>query len=110
MSPLESDVVTVTNNAIRFGYTSKQSALLNVPSGLIQACAVLLAAWVSGRTNNRGLGIVALLLPGILGGGLMAFLPAGNKFKGGKLAGIYLAGIFGPSTFLNALDSLHLSL
>lgn len=78
-----------------FGYTSKQSALLNIPSGVVAMIAVLLASWIAGRFNSRGWSLVGLFLPGVLGGGLMAFLPAGNK--GGKLAGIYLANIFGPS-------------
>jgi hypothetical protein len=83
-----------------FGYTSKESALLNVPSGVISMVAVISASWFAGRFNNRSWGIVALLAPGVLGGGLMAFLPASNK--GGKLAGIYLTAIFGPSKqFLN---------
>lgn len=80
-----------------FGYDSKQSALLNVPSGIIQMMAVMIAAWAAGRGNNRGFAIIGLLLPGILGGGLMAFLPSGAKFKAGKLVGIYLTGIFGPN-------------
>jgi hypothetical protein len=29
----------------------------------------------------------------------MAFLPSGNQFKGGKLAGIYMTAIFGPSEY-----------
>ncbi|KAJ9602289.1 hypothetical protein H2200_013144 [Cladophialophora chaetospira] len=78
-----------------FGYTSKQSALLNIPSGAISMIAVLSASWYAGRFNNRGYGIVALLLPGVLGGGLMAFLPKSDK--AGKLAGIYLTQIFGPN-------------
>ncbi|KIW72454.1 hypothetical protein PV04_00645 [Phialophora macrospora] len=78
-----------------FGYTSKQSALLNIPSGAISMIAVVSASWYAGRFNNRGYGIVALLLPGVLGGGLMAFLPKSDK--AGKLAGIYLTQIFGPN-------------
>lgn len=78
-----------------FGYSSKQSALLNIPSGAISMIAVLSASWYAGRFNGRGYGIVALLLPGVLGGGLMAFLPKSDK--AGKLAGIYLTQIFGPS-------------
>ncbi|OAG39523.1 hypothetical protein AYO21_06167 [Fonsecaea monophora] len=78
-----------------FGYTSKESALLNIPSGAISMIAVLSASWYAGRFNNRGYGIVALLLPGVLGGGLMAFLPKSDK--AGKLAGIYLTQIFGPN-------------
>ncbi|RFU34509.1 hypothetical protein B7463_g1801, partial [Scytalidium lignicola] len=78
-----------------FGYTSKESALLNIPSGAISMIAVMGASWFAGRFNSRGWGIVALLAPGVLGGGLMAFLPRHNK--AGKLAGIYLTSIFGPN-------------
>jgi hypothetical protein len=84
-----------------FGCTPKQSALLNIPSGAIQMVAVVGASWFAGRYNNRAWGIVALLAPGVLGGGLMAFLPASNK--AGKLAGIYLTAIFGPSKQLLSL-------
>ncbi|KAK5125971.1 hypothetical protein LTR85_011326 [Meristemomyces frigidus] len=80
-----------------FGYTSKQSALLNIPSGFIQGLAVILASWAAGRGNARGFAIVALLLPGVLGGGLMAFLPNKSDYKAGKIIGIYLCGIFGPN-------------
>jgi hypothetical protein len=91
-----------------FGYTSKQSALLNVPSGAISMVSVISASWFAGRFNNRAFGVVALLAPGVLGGGLMAFLPAGNK--AGKLAGIYLTSVFGPSkNFPFHLGSLPLS-
>lgn len=80
-----------------FGYTSKQSALLNIPSGFVQALAVILASWAAGRGNARGFAIVALFLPGVLGGGLMAFLPSTSNYKAGKIVGIYLCGIFGPN-------------
>lgn len=80
-----------------FGYNSKQSALLNVPSGFIQMMAVIIASWAAGRNNIRSLAIIALLMPGILGGALMAFLPSTSKFKAAKLIGIYLTGIFGPN-------------
>jgi hypothetical protein len=33
----------------------------------------------------------------------MAFLPSGNRYKGGKLTGIYLNGIFGPSEHSNSM-------
>lgn len=78
-----------------FGYTSKESALLNIPSGFVAMVSVVASSWFAGRYNNRGWCIVALFTPGVLGGGLMAFLPADNQ--AGKLAGIYLTSIFGPS-------------
>lgn len=43
----------------------------------------------------RGIQIIALLLPGILGGGLMAFLPEDQKI--GKLIGNYLTNVIGAS-------------
>jgi hypothetical protein len=64
--------------------------------------AVVTTSWISGRTNNRGLSIVGLLIPGILGGGLMAFLPNEKKYKGGKLAEIYLIEFFGPSKYTHS--------
>ncbi|KAI1626348.1 major facilitator superfamily domain-containing protein [Exophiala viscosa] len=78
-----------------FGYTSKQSALLNIPSGAISMISVISASWYAGRFNGRAFGICALLIPGILGGGLMAFLPKSDK--AGKLVGIYLTQTFGPN-------------
>ncbi|KAK3667236.1 hypothetical protein LTR22_001752 [Elasticomyces elasticus] len=80
-----------------FGYTSKQAALLNIPSGFIQGIAVILASWAAGRGNARGIAIVCLFLPGILGGGLIAFLPSESRYTGAQLTGIYLCGIFGPN-------------
>ncbi|KAK5133554.1 hypothetical protein LTR08_007593 [Meristemomyces frigidus] len=80
-----------------FGFTSRQAALLNIPSGFIQGFAVMLASWAAGRGNARGFAIVALLLPGVLGGALMAFLPDRSNYTAGKIVGIYLCGIFGPN-------------
>lgn len=80
-----------------FGYTSKQAALLNIPSGFIQMLAVIIASIVAGRGNARAFAIVGLLSPGILGGALMAFLPSSLRYKPGKIVGIYLCGIFGAN-------------
>ncbi|KAK5118934.1 hypothetical protein LTR62_000145 [Meristemomyces frigidus] len=80
-----------------FGYTSKQSALLNIPSGFIQMFAVVLASWAAGKGNARALAMVAIFTPGVLGGALMAFLPSASRFKAGKIVGIYLCGIIGPN-------------
>lgn len=80
-----------------FGYTSKESTLLNIPSGAIQMLAVIVASWAAGRGNARGIAVICLFLPGVLGGGLMAFLPTTARYKGAKIVGIYLCGIFGPN-------------
>lgn len=78
-----------------FGFDSKTTALLSIPSGAISAISVFCGTYIAGRYNIRGFQIIALLLPGILGGGLMAFLPDGNKV--GKLIGNYLTNVIGSS-------------
>jgi len=79
----------------QFGYTSQETALLQIPSGAVSIVSILIATWAAGRYNQRGLCIILLLIPGILGGALMAFLPANNKV--GKLIGNYLTNCIGAS-------------
>lgn len=78
-----------------FGYDSKQTALLQIPSGAVSIVAILIATWLAGRYDQRGLNIVTLLLPGIIGGALLAFLPESNR--AGKLIGNYLTQCIGAS-------------
>ena len=78
-----------------FGYSSEATALLQIPSGGIAIVAILTATYLAGRYNQRGIQIVCLLIPGILGGALMAFLPEDNK--AGKLIGNYLTNAIGSS-------------
>jgi sugar phosphate permease len=78
-----------------FGYDSKKTALLQIPSGGVAIVAILSATYLAGRYNQRGIQIVALLVPGILGGALMAFLPENDK--AGKLIGNYLTNAIGST-------------
>ncbi|KKY21078.1 putative allantoate permease [Phaeomoniella chlamydospora] len=78
-----------------FGYTSKETALLSIPSGVVAMISVIGATWSAGRFNKRGFFIIALLIPGVLGGCLLAFLPSG--YKVGKLIGNYLTNCIGAS-------------
>lgn len=78
-----------------FGYDSKQTALLSLPSGAVSIIAILISTYLAGRYNQRGIQVIALLVPGILGGALMAFLPDDNK--PGKLIGNYLTNVIGAS-------------
>lgn len=59
-----------------------------MPSGVVSIVAIVASAIAIGRTNKRWLWSIALVIPGIIGGGLMSFLPVENK--GGLLAAIYL--------------------
>lgn len=78
-----------------FGFTSKETALLSIPSGTIAIIAIITATTLAGKFNIRGIQIVSLLVPGILGGCLMAFLPEENKI--GKLMGNYLTNVIGST-------------
>ncbi|KAF5845375.1 hypothetical protein GGP41_002926 [Bipolaris sorokiniana] len=78
-----------------FGFDSKTTALLQLPSGAISIISILIATYLAGRFNQRGLNIITLLVPGMLGGCLMAFLP--SSAKTGKLIGNYLTNCIGSS-------------
>ncbi|KAK8011028.1 major facilitator superfamily domain-containing protein [Apiospora arundinis] len=80
-------IVTFSATLINgFGYTAKQSALLNMPSGVVSIVATLLSTFAILRGVPRWLSILAMLVPTMIGAGLMSFW----KGQGGSLAGIYL--------------------
>jgi MFS family permease len=79
-----------------FGYTSQQTALLSIPSGVVAGISVLTATWLAGRYRMRAPFIVIwLLLGGVLGGCLLAFSNDSNK--GAKLTGNYLTNMIGST-------------
>lgn len=80
-----------------FGYTSEETALLSIPSGVIAIMSVLSATYLAGRPSvRRGWVIIAYcLIGGVLGGGLLAF--ASDENKGAKLTGNYLTNVIGSS-------------
>lgn len=78
-----------------FGYDSKTTALLQLPSGAVSIVSVLTSTWLASRFEQRGLNVVGQLLPGILGGCLLAFLPDDNKV--GMLIGNYLTNCIGST-------------
>ncbi|GAB7322088.1 hypothetical protein MBLNU13_g03122t1 [Cladosporium sp. NU13] len=80
-----------------FGYDSKRTALLQLPSGAVSIVSVLVATYSAGRWSQRGLNIVFQLLPGILGACLLAFLPNNDSYKVGLLIGNYLTNTIGTT-------------
>ncbi|MCJ1388520.1 hypothetical protein MMC18_001367 [Xylographa bjoerkii] len=78
-----------------FGYNSEQTALLSIPSGAVSIVSIITATYFAGRYDQRAIFIVLLLIPGVLGGCLMAFLPADAKV--GKLIGDYLTNCIGAT-------------
>ena len=71
-----------------FGYTSKESALLNMPSGAISIISTMASTYAIAKGFTRWMAINILLLVTVLGAALMSFMPTTNQ--GGCLAGIYL--------------------
>ncbi|KFZ07570.1 hypothetical protein V501_06325 [Pseudogymnoascus sp. VKM F-4519 (FW-2642)] len=71
-----------------FGFTPKRTALLNMPSGLVSIAAALIVGFGVRKSESRWAWLVLCCIPGMIGGGLMSFMPASNR--AGLLAGIYL--------------------
>ncbi|KAG6032365.1 hypothetical protein E4U41_007228 [Claviceps citrina] len=69
-------------------YASKKAALLNMPSGVVSIFFTLMVGYGIRRQSHRWAWILACIIPAIIGGALMSFLP--NSNKAGLLAGIYL--------------------
>jgi hypothetical protein len=76
-----------------FGYSSRESALLNMPSGIVSIVATMVSTYAISKGFSRWLAIDLLLLPTLLGSCLMSFLPSENQ--AGCLAGIYLVNTVG---------------
>jgi hypothetical protein len=57
--------------------------------------SVFLGAFWASKYNARGIAIIALIIPTLIGGALMAFLPSDNK--GGLLTGNFLINTVGAS-------------
>ncbi|KAI1338675.1 MFS general substrate transporter [Xylariaceae sp. FL0016] len=84
-----------------FGYDSKTAALLNMPSGIISIFATLGCTYAILVDFPRWLGIVVLMVPTLLGAGLMSFY---RSSQGGVLAGIYLINfVVAPLALVYAL-------
>ncbi|KAF5013340.1 hypothetical protein FDECE_643 [Fusarium decemcellulare] len=92
-------VTTYSSTLIRnLGYDSKHAALMNMPSGVVSIFFTLGVGFGIRRQSHRWAWIIACIIPAILGGALMSFLPTTDK--SGCLAGIYLwtAANFGGAT------------
>lgn len=87
---ISSGVITTYSSTIikTFGYTSKISALLNMPSGIVSISSILVVGYGVRFKSQRWAWLVACCVPGIIGGGLMSFAPSTNRAA--LLAGIYL--------------------
>ena len=84
-----------------FGYNSKQSALLNMPSGVVSIFATLISTFAILYNVPRWLCIVFLQVPTVIGACLMCFL---EDNQSASLAGIYLVNfVVAPLALIYAL-------
>lgn len=80
-------IVTFSGALIKgFGYSAKEAALLNMPSGVVSIISTLTVTLAAKYGFPRCLSIVVMLGLTLIGAGLMSFY----KGQAGALAGIYL--------------------
>ncbi|PTD02054.1 putative transporter [Fusarium culmorum] len=81
-------ITTFSATLIRgFGYDSKQAALLNMPAGVVSVSATLLSTFAILYGFPRWLGLCLLMVPTLIGAGLMSF---NSSSQASSLVGIYL--------------------
>lgn len=78
-----------------FGFDEYETLLLNLPSAAVAFFSVLFGTLWAGKYNARCIAIIILIIPTLIGGALMAWLPADNK--AGLLAGNYMTSTVGAS-------------
>ncbi|KAF2624363.1 major facilitator superfamily transporter [Macroventuria anomochaeta] len=102
-------VTTYSATLIRnLGYKPKQAALMNMPSGVVSIFFTILVGVGIRKQSNRWLWIICCIIPAILGGALMSFLPVSNRR--GCLAGIYLVNaVVAPLPVLYAWTAANIS-
>ncbi|KAH8725990.1 major facilitator superfamily transporter [Phaeosphaeriaceae sp. PMI808] len=102
-------VTTYSATLIRnLGYKPKQAALMNMPSGVVSIFFTLLVGFGIRKQSNRWFWIICCIVPAMLGGALMSFLPIKNKH--GCLAGIYLVNaVVAPLSVFYAWTAANIS-
>ncbi|KIX95322.1 uncharacterized protein Z520_08839 [Fonsecaea multimorphosa CBS 102226] len=78
-----------------FGYDEYTTLLLNLPGCAVAFVSVGFGTWWAGRYNGRGIAIIVLTIPTLIGGALMAWLPPTDK--GGLLAGNFMTNSVGAT-------------
>ena len=73
---------------VGFGYGPREAALLNMGSSAVAITVCLLTAYGVKYFGNRWLFLILLVIPAIIGSGLISYLPLTEKTS--LLAGIYL--------------------
>lgn len=71
-----------------FGFSTKQTTIIQMPSGAVSIVAIFFATYFIGSFGQRCYMITVVTLPSILGAGLLLGLD--NSHRIGKLFGVYL--------------------
>jgi hypothetical protein len=88
-----------------FGFTSKEAALLSIPSGVIGIIICSGSGYVVARTQQRCLVLLSLYPLGIIGAALMAF----TSGKASRLTGNYLTNTVASSPILCTIVAANVS-
>lgn len=80
------------------GFSLRIAALLNMPSGAVSIASTLIVGYGVQHWSHRWAWYVASCVPGIIGGGLMSFLPIYNR--GGLLVGVWLVNCVVPTVLI----------
>ncbi|GAA5910428.1 hypothetical protein JCM8208_004474 [Rhodotorula glutinis] len=81
-----------------FGYTSRETLLLQIPRGLIAALTTITVCQLSDRLGTRMLPILIAVIPTVIGAALLVVSSGGSKSM--SLAGIFLAETYGSALAL----------
>jgi MFS family permease len=79
-----------------FGFDARQTILLNIPFGFVQAAVCVIGCLLAARFGYKGLVIIGFMIPCVLGAGLLYGLGRTPNYQGGLLFGYYCIGfLFG---------------
>lgn len=82
----------------QFGYTSKEAALLNMPTGAVSGLFTLLVGFGTRHTSHCWAWLILCCMSGVLGGGQMSYSPKSNKAA--LLTGVYLVNAVVPTPII----------
>jgi len=77
-----------------FGFNARQTILLNIPFGFVQASVCVIGCLIAARFGYKGAVLIGFMLPCVLGSGLLYGLGRTPNFQGGLLFGYFLFGYY----------------
>ncbi|EPQ59297.1 MFS general substrate transporter [Gloeophyllum trabeum ATCC 11539] len=92
-----------------FGYSTRETLLLSMPSGIVAVLWLLLLSHISDKTGERMVPIALTVLPTVVGAAILIGLN-GTDHKGALLFAIYIISCFGGSvSFIYAYNAGNIS-